>query len=69
MGLGMVETGAAEWGRKWTKIGGGLRNLAIRRAAVNYTLRPVIAVLIPELDPYEGLYDFCFLTLWNRTFI
>jgi len=61
----MEETGAAEWERKWTKMGGGggLRDLAIRRAAVSYTLHPVIAVLIPELDPYEGLYDSCFLTL------
>jgi len=64
MGLGVEETGVAEWERKWTKMwGGGMRNLAIRRAAVNYTLRRVIAVFIPELDPYEGLYDSCFLTL------
>jgi len=57
---GVGEEMDQDWGG-----GGGrwLRNLAIRRPAVSYTLRPVIAVLILELDPYEGLYDSCFLSL------
>jgi hypothetical protein len=70
-GCGM-DAGVAEWERKWTKMGGGgvggLSNVTIRWAAMNYTSHAVVAVFIPRLGAVKNC-DYCFLTLWRREFV